>query len=123
MTTGRQGILDAFDQLFDAATGRLQLTCSDEERATARAQFAERLAPALDALEAARKLALPETDVRDMRHAIEGLSPADIAGLLASIPLAQRTHELLKAVAFEEARQRLLLQLTAKAEPSPYGGH
>jgi len=94
MTTGRQAILDAFDQLFDAAAGRLNLSCTPEERAEARAQ-----------------------------QSIERLAPADIAGLLASIPLAQRTHELLRAVAYERARQQLLQQLTAQAEPSPYGGH
>jgi hypothetical protein len=123
MTTGRQAILDAFDQLFDVAAGCLQTTCTADERAAARAQFAERLGPALEALESAEAPELPEAEVGEMRQAIEKLSPADVAGLVASIPLAQRTHELLRAVAFERARQQVLMHLTAQAEPSPYGGH
>jgi len=123
MSTGRQAILDAFDQLFDAAVGRLSGSCTPEQRAEARAQFVERMTPALDAVEAEQKLELPGAELDDMRQAIERLSPADIAGLLASIPLAQRTHELLRSVAYERARQHLLQQLTAQAEPSPYGGH
>jgi hypothetical protein len=81
------------------------------------------MTPILEAAEAAQKLELPASVVGDMRQAIERLSPSDIAGLVASIPLAQRTHELLQAVAFDRARQRLLLHLTEQAEPSPYGGH
>jgi hypothetical protein len=123
MSTGRQAILDAFDQLFDAAAGRLSGACTPEERAQARAQFVERMTPALEAVEAAQKLELPQAAVEEMRQNIERLAPAEIAGLLASIPLAQRTHEALRAVAYERARQHLLQQLTAQAEPSPYGGH
>ena len=123
MSSGRQAILDAFDELFDAAVGRLNGLCTPEERAGARAQFIERMTPALEAVEAAQALELPGPAVADMRQAIERLAPADIAGLLASIPLAQRTHELLRTVAYERARQQLLQQLTAQAEPSPYGGH
>ena len=123
MPTGREAILDAFDQLFDAAAGRLDATCTPEERVQARSEFAERMTPILEAVDAAQKLELPTSVLDDMRHAIERLSPSDIAGLVASIPLAQRTHELLTAVAYDRARQRLLQQLTEQAEPSPYGGH
>ena len=123
MPTGRQAILEAFDQLFDAAVGRLNASCTPEERAQARAEFTERMTPILEAAEATQKLELPATLVDDMRQSIERLSPSDIAGLVASIPLAQRTHELLKAVAFARARQQLLMHLTEQAEPSPYGGH
>jgi hypothetical protein len=122
-TTGRQAILDAFDQLFDAATSHLQATCTAEERTAARTQFAERLGPVLDALESAKALALDEAEMGEMRRAVEQLSPADVAALVASIPLAQRTHERLRALAYERAREQMLLQLTASAEPSPYGGH
>jgi hypothetical protein len=123
MSNGREAILQAFDQLFDAAVGRLAITCTPEERAQARTEFAERMAPALQAVEAAQKVELPGAVVDDMKQSIERLSPADIAGLVASIPLAQRTTELLKAVAYERARQALLVQLTESAEPSPFGGH
>lgn len=122
-TTGRQAILEAFDQLFDAATRHLEASCTPEERAAARAQFAERLGPVLDALDGAKAITLEEAEVGEMRRTIEQLSAADVAGLVASIPLAQRTHEQLKALAWERARQQMLVQLTASAEPSPYGGH
>lgn len=120
---GRQAILDAFDRLFDAAIGRLGTDSTPEERAQARRQFAERITPALDALDAAQEPVLPAEVFDDMRQSIERLTPTDIAGLLASIPLAQRTHELLQALAFDRARQQLLVHLTEQATPSPYGAH
>jgi len=123
MTTGRQAILDAFDRLFDAAIGRVGGAVTPEERAQARDQFATRMGPAFDAIDTTGQADLPPAVVDEMRQAIEHLSPADIAGLLASIPLAQRTQELLQAVAFDRARQQFLVHLTEQARPSPYGAH
>jgi hypothetical protein len=122
MSTGRQAILDAFDQLFEAAMGRLKVVSTPEERAEARERFAERMRPALDAVDAAQKLELPSTAIADMRQAIERLTPAEVAELVATIPLAQRTQAMLQTLALEQAHDRLLEHITAQAT-SKYGGH
>jgi hypothetical protein len=122
MPTGRQAILDAFDRLFEAAMSRLNVASTPEERAEARARFAERMRPALDAVDAAQKLELPPTAIDDMRQAIERLTPAEVAELVATIPLAQRTQAMLQTLALEQAHDRLLEHLTSQAS-SKYGGH
>lgn len=122
MPSGRQAILDAFDRLFEAAMGRLNVASTPEERAEARARFAERMRPALDAVDAAQKLELPSAAVDDMRQAIERLTPAEVAELVATIPLAQRTQAMLQTLALEQAHDRLLEHLTSQAS-SKYGGH
>ncbi|HWP64873.1 MAG TPA: hypothetical protein VNO26_03040 [Candidatus Limnocylindria bacterium] len=124
MTTGtpRETILAAFDQLFDTAIARLNVSCTPEERLQAREAFAQRMAPVFELVERSR-LEVPAEAIEDMRRTIDRLTPADVAGLVASIPIAQHTQELLKTLAYERARQQLLLHLTQQAEPSPYGGH
>ena len=57
-----------------------------------------------------------------MEAAIEQLSPAELAGVIASIPLAQQTHEMLRAVAFRQAEQRLLEHMAGQAD-TRYGGN
>lgn len=123
MTNPREAILDAFDRLFDTAIARLNVSCTPQERSEARRAFAERMAPVLDVMQQVEQFELPAAAVDEMRETIDKLSPADVAGLVASIPLAQHTQEMLKNIAYERARQQLLVHLTAQAEPSPYGGH
>jgi hypothetical protein len=104
MSTGRQAILAAFDQLFDAAAGRLQITCTPEERAGVRAQFAERMAGALEAADASpTPVAVPEAVLAEMRAAISG-SPAEIAALVASIR-SRSAPRMLRAVASSGRRE------------------
>jgi len=122
MATARQAILDAFDQLFEAAMSRLNVVSTPEERVEARERFAERMRTALDAVDAAQKLELPSTAIDDMRQAIERLTPAEVAELVATIPLAQRTQAMLQTLALEQAHDRLLEHITAQAT-SKYGGH
>lgn len=50
------------------------------------------------------------------------LSPAEIVGLLTSVPLAQQTHEMLRAIAFRAVEQRLLAHVVAQAD-SRYGSN
>ena len=122
MTNPREAILDAFDRLFDTAIARLNVSCTPEERSQARQAFTDRMTPVLDVVEK-EQFDLPAEVVDEMRQTIDGLSSADVAGLVASIPLAQHTQEMLKTIAYERARQQLLVHLTEQAEPSPYGGH
>ena len=123
MTKPREALLDAFDQLFDTAVARLNVSCTSEERSQARQAFAERMSPVFEVVEKTRQFDLPAPVLDEMRETIDRLSSADVAGLVASIPLAQHTQEMLKTIAYEHARQQLLVHLTEQAEPSPYGGH
>ena len=123
MTTPREAILDAFDQLFETAIARLNVSCTPEERSQVRTAFTERMTPLFEVVEKNDQFEVPAAVVDEMRQNIDRLSPAEVAGLVASIPLAQQAQEMLKTIAFERARQQLLMHLTEQAEPSPYGGH
>jgi hypothetical protein len=120
--TGRDALLQAFDRLFDAAAQKLNLTCTPEERAEAKQQFADRFASALEVAKGVEVPALPEEVVASMESAIAALSPADLAGVIATVPLAQQTQEMLRAIAFRQAEQRLLEHLAQQAD-TRYGGN
>ena len=59
---------------------------------------------------------LPEAVITEMANGIEQLSAAELAGVIASVPLAQQTQQMLRAVAYRQAEQRLLEQLAAQAD-------
>jgi hypothetical protein len=120
--TGREALLQAFDRLFDAAATKLNLTCTPEERAEAKEQFANRFAQALEIAATVEIPALPTQVVDAMEQAITQLSPAEIAGVIATVPLAQQTQEMLRAVAFRQAEQRLLEHFAKQAD-TRYGGN
>ncbi len=120
--TGREALLQAFDRLFDAAARKLNIVCTPDERAEAKQQFAGRFDGALTL---AAKVEVPElpTGVLDaMETAIGQLSPAELAGVIASVPLAQQTQEMLRAIAFRQAEQRLLEHFALQADDR-YGGN
>lgn len=120
--TGRDALLAAFDRLFDAAANKLNLTCTPEEREDAKEQFARRFEGALEVAGHVPTGPLPEATLHDMVAAIEGLSAADLAGVIASVPLAQRTQEMLRTIAFREAEKRLLEHFASQAD-TRYGGN
>jgi hypothetical protein len=120
--SGRDAILAAFDELFDAAAARLNISCTPEERAEARARFAERFEKALGLAGTVETSELPRPILDEMKAAVNGLSMAELAGVVASIPLAQQTQEMLRAVAMRQAEQRLLEHLALQADDR-YGGN
>ena len=120
--TGREALLSAFDRLFDAAARKLNVVCTPEERAEAKEQFANRFDGALEVAKRAEVAALPEEALAEMEAAIEQLSAAELAGVIASIPLAQQTQEMLRALAFRQAEQRLLEHLAGQVD-TRYGGN
>jgi len=122
MMTGREAVLATFDRLFEAAARKLRVRCSDEERAEAKQQFEQRFQATLDVVQRVEVRELPEEVIREMESALDRLSPAEIVGLLASVPLVQQTHEMLRAIAFRAAEQRLLEHVVSQAD-SPYGGN
>src|SRR5437867_5524186 len=109
--TGREALLRAFDRLVDAAAKKLNVVCTPEERAEAKEQFASRFEHALALAQKVEIGELPDGVLDAMEVAIAQLSPAELAGVIASVPLAQQTlqtQEMLRAIAFRQAEQRLL---------------
>src|SRR5262249_12750848 len=120
--TGRDALLQAFDRLFDAAARKLNVVCTPEDRAEAKEQFASRFEQALGIAERVQVPELPGGVLDAMENAIAQLSPAELAGVIASVPLAQQTQEMLRAVAFQQAEQRLLEHFAQQADDR-YGGN
>ena len=120
--TGRDALLQAFDRLFDAAARKLNAVCTAEERADAKEQFANRFESALAIAQKVQVPELPSAVIEGMETAIAQLSPAELAGVIASVPLAQQTQEMLRSVAFRQAEQRLLEHFALQADDR-YGGN
>jgi carboxylesterase type B len=120
--TGRDALLQAFDRLFDAAARKLNVACTPEERAEAKEQFANRFEQALGIADKVEVPGLPTAVIDAMEMAIAQLSPAELAGVIASVPLAQQTQEMLRAIAFQQAEQRLLEHFARQADDR-YGGN
>ena len=118
---GKDVMLKAFDRLFDKAARKLAVECSAEERDEAKRRFEERFSALLDALKQLELQAVPEEAVQGMEEAIEKLSPADLVGLLASVPLAAQAQEMLRQLAYRAAEQRLLDHYIRSADDR-YGG-
>ena len=51
-----------------------------------------------------------------MEEAIEKLSPADVVGLLATVPLVPQAQEMMRLLAYRAAEQRLLEHYASTAE-------
>jgi hypothetical protein len=120
--TGRDALLQAFDRLFDAAAKKLRVVCTPEERTEAKEQFASRFEHALAVAQRVEIGELPSEVLASMEAAIAQLSPAELAGVIASVPLAQQTQEMLRAIAFRQAEQRLLEHFALQADDR-YGGN
>jgi hypothetical protein len=119
--TGKEAVLGAFDRLFDRAAKKLRVECSPEEKDEAKRQFADRFAALLAGLERVEVHELPEEVLDTMEKAIDRISPTEVVGLLASIPIAHQGHEMLRGIAYRAAEQRLLEHLISQADDR-YGG-
>jgi hypothetical protein len=120
--SGRDAILAAFDELFDAAAARLNVTVTPQDRDEARARFSERFDKALELAGTVEMAELPRPVLDEMREAVARLSMPELAGVVASIPLAQQTQDMLRAIAMRQAEQRLLEHLALQADDR-YGGN
>jgi ABC-type branched-subunit amino acid transport system substrate-binding protein len=120
--TGRDAILAAFDELFDAAAAKLNAVVTPKDRDEARARFAEHFDKALEIAGGVEMAELPRAVLDEMKEAVTRLSMPELAGVVASIPLAQQTQEMLRAVAMRQAEQRLLEHLALQADDR-YGGN
>lgn len=120
--TGREAMLQAFDRLFDRAARKLHVECSADEKVTAKKQFEDRFAALLEALDQAKIDEVPNEVLQTMEGAIDRISPTEVVGLLASIPIAHQGQELMRQVAYRAAEQRLLEHLIQQADER-YGGN
>ena len=119
---GKEAVLSAFDRLFDRAAAKLKLEYEPEEKAEARELFVQRFKAALDAAVLINLEEIPEEVMRGMEEAIDGLSPAQVAGHLASIPLAHQAQQIMQLIANRAAEQKLIEHLIEQADDT-YGGN
>jgi hypothetical protein len=122
MMTGRDAVLAAFDRLFDKAAAKLAIPCDAEDKQEARRTFADRFSAALDVVAQVPMTGIPDDLLKAMEEAIESLSPAQVVGSLATIPLARQAQEMLRVVAYQAAQQRVLEHLISQTEDR-YGGN
>ena len=120
--TGREALLQAFDGLFDAAAKKLNVVCTTEERSDAREQFATRFATALEIASQVQVDGIPTQLLESMQAAIADLSPAELVAAIASVPLAKQAQEMLRAIEFRRAEQRLIEHFVSQAD-ARYGGN
>lgn len=120
--TGKEAVLQAFDRLFDRAAAKLNLECDEDEKAEARDLFVQRFQAALDAANQINIDKIPDEVMKAMEDAIDGLSPAQVAGQLASIPLAHQAQQMMQVIAHQAAEQRLIEHLISQADDT-YGGN
>lgn len=120
--SGRDAVLRAFDRLFDRATIKLGVECAEADRASARRSFEDRFAVVLDAADKLGLDEVPEEVLTSMEDSIDKLSPAQVVGHLASIPLARQAQQVMQTLAVQAAQQRLADQLIEQADET-YGGN
>ena len=58
----------------------------------------------LEALKSLELPDLPDEAVAGMEEAIEKLSPADVVGLLATVPLVPQAQEMMRMLAYRDSR-------------------
>lgn len=120
--TGKEAMMQAFDRLFDRAAKKLNVECSAEEKAEAKRQFEDRFSALLDALHRVKVNELPDEVLSGMESAIDQISPTEVVGLIASIPIAHQGHEMMRGIAYRAAESRLLEYMIDKADDR-YGGN
>lgn len=120
--TSRQALLSAFDRLFDRAASKLDLECSEQDRDEARQSFIDRYDHTMQSLEQIELPAIADSTIERMEEAIDELSPAQVAGYIATGPLVVHVQKVIHSVAARAAEQRLIEQLVANAEDA-YGGN
>jgi hypothetical protein len=120
--TGRDALLAAFDRLFSAAASKLNVEVTEQERADAKEQFAERFAAVLDLTNRFESPPLPAEVLDELEAQVRRILPVEIAGVVASLPLAQQAQDMLRAVAFQHAQQKMLEHLALQAD-TKYGGN
>jgi hypothetical protein len=118
---GRKALLTTFDRLFERAASKLHLAYTAEEQDEAKQRFVERYDEVLRVIEQGEP-PIGEAAVARMEAAIDELSPAAVAGHLATGPLVLHLQEAMHQIAVQAAEQRLLERLVGQADDR-YGGN
>jgi hypothetical protein len=121
-TQDREIVLRAFDRLFERAAAKLRVEVSEEERQEARRDFAERASQAIEMFAQMGVLEIPEEVMQHMEASLDQLSPAQLIGYLAALPLVQQAQELMRQLAYQAAQQKLLERMIEQADDT-YGGN
>lgn len=119
--TGRDALLDAFDRLFNVAATKLDVDVTPEVQNEAKERFAERFSAVLELTGRFESPPLPVEVLDAMEAQVKQISPVELAGVVASIPLAQQAQEMLRVVAIQHAQQKMLEHLAMQAD-TRYGG-
>lgn len=122
MESGRQALAEAFARLFDKTAAKLSVTYTPEEMAEAKQEFAERMDRILDVLDTIPLDVLPAGSLERMEGGIDALSPAQVVGQIATVPIMQHTQNLLQHLAYQAAEHRFVEQALEQADTS-YGGN
>jgi hypothetical protein len=122
METPREAMLEAFARLFTKTADKLQVPYTDEELAEAGEQFAERLGRVLDVVATLPIEPMPAGSLETLEKAIDELSPAEVVGQMAALPLIQHTQDLLQQVARRAVERKFIEEALEEADDT-YGGN
>ena len=122
MKSERQVLLNAFERLFARAADKLRVDYTPEDLAQVRDGFADRVTRVLDLVDDAPVEVLPEGTLEALEDAINQVSPVEVAGQLASLPLLQHVQVVLHQIAHQATQQRLLEHALEQADTT-YGGN
>lgn len=122
MDSGREALMQAFDRLFARAADKLRVSYTAEELEVARANFEHRFAAGIEAINTLDIDTIPDEVLGEMEQAIADLSPAEVIGHLAAVPLIHKAQELLRQVSYRVAEKRVLEYAMEQADDR-YGGN
>jgi hypothetical protein len=122
MKSERQVLLDAFERLFARAADKLRVDYTPEDLAQVRDGFADRVTRVFDLVDDAPVEILPEGTLEALEDAINQVSPVEVAGQLAALPLVQHVQVVLHQIANRATQQRLLEHALEQADTT-YGGN
>ncbi len=120
--TGKDVALRAFDSLFQKAAAKLHVECSEEDQREAKRDFAERSAAMLELLNGINVPSFPDEVMHSMEQSMDRLSPSQLVGYLAALPLAVQAQEILRQMSHQAAEQSVMNSLIAQADDT-FGGN
>lgn len=122
MDTGREAFLEAFDRLFAKTAGKLRVEYTADDMADAKEAFAERMEKLLEVMSTLPPDALPASALAVMEQGVDDLSPAQVVGQVAALPLIQHSQTVLQRLAHRAVEQKFIESALEQADTT-YGGN
>lgn len=122
MTTGREAFLEAFDRLFAKTAGKLHVEYSADDMAEAKEAFADRMEKLLEVMATLPSDTLPPSVLEVMEKGVDDLSPAQVVGQVAALPLIQHSQTVLQQLAHRAVEQKFIETALEQADET-YGGN